>query len=210
MNYSAAVFAMAMIATVPAARADIFSYTDGAGVVHYTNVANDARYVLVLASPAIAHKLDPNNASYLASAARYDQIIEQAAKLNQLHPALLRAVIVVESAYNPRAVSPRGAKGLMQLEPATAARYRVADVFDPSQNISAGSQYLHDLLQRYDGKLEIALAAYNAGEQAVERYGGRVPPFAETRRYVPNVLHVYRSLLAQAQASGAATLGALR
>jgi soluble lytic murein transglycosylase-like protein len=210
MKYSAAVFAMAMIASVTAVRADIFSYTDGAGVVHFTNVATDARYVLVLPSPALAQKLDPNNAAYLASAARYDQIIEHAAKQNQLHPALLRAVIVVESAYNPRAISPKGAKGLMQLEPATAARYRVADVFDPSQNISAGSQYLHDLLQRYGGKLDIALAAYNAGEQAVERYGGRVPPFAETRRYVPNVMHVYHSLLAQAHATEAAALGALR
>jgi soluble lytic murein transglycosylase-like protein len=210
MNYKVAVVATAMFAGIPAARGDIFSYTDNTGVVHYTNVATDARYVLVLSSPAAPRTPGLNNAAYLASAALYDQIIEQAAKLNRLQPALLRAVIVVESAYNPRAVSAHGAKGLMQLEPATAARYSVVDVFDPSQNIFAGSRYLHDLLQRYDGKLEIALAAYNAGEQAVERYGGRVPPFAETQRYVPSVLHVYRSLLAQAGTPAASILGALK
>ncbi|HEY4974763.1 MAG TPA: transglycosylase SLT domain-containing protein, partial [Steroidobacteraceae bacterium] len=195
---------MAMFASIPAAQGDIFSYTDKAGVVHYTNVAADPRYVLVLSSPVERQVPDPNNAAYLASAAVYDPIIERAAKLNRLHPDLLRAVIVMESAYNPRAVSARGAKGLMQLEPATAARYRVSDVFDPSQNVNAGSRYLHDLLQRYDGKLEIALAAYNAGEQAVERYGRRIPPFAETLHYVPSVLRMYRSLLAQAQAQAKA------
>ena len=178
-------------------------------MVHFTNVATDTHYVLLLSSAAESPTPDPRQLAHLARAALYDQIIEQAARLNRLHPALLRAVIVVESAFNPRAVSSRGAKGLMQLEPATVARYGVADVFDPSQNIYAGSRYLHDLVQRYDGKLEIALAAYNAGEQAVERHGGGIPPFAETRRYVPNVLQVYRTLLAQAPASGAATLGAL-
>ena len=210
MNLRVAIVAMAMFASTPRAWGDIYSYTDSAGVVHFTNVATDPRYVLLLSSPAETAPSDSKNMAYLARAASYDPIIERAAKLNQLHPALLRAVIVVESAYNPRAISSRGAKGLMQLEPATVARYRVADVFDPSQNIYAGSRYLHDLLQRYGGKLEIALAAYNAGEKAVERHGGRIPPFAETRRYVPNVLEVYRSLLAQGHGLAAGAGGVMQ
>jgi soluble lytic murein transglycosylase-like protein len=181
----------------PAAWADIYSYTDANGVVHYSNVPTDPRFSLMLTTPAESPPAAEAGA-FLAAAARYDPIIEHAARASALHPALVRAVIVVESGYNPKAVSTRGAKGLMQLIPATAARYGAADIFDPAQNIRAGAQYLRDLLQRYHGSLELALAAYNAGEQAVDRYGG-VPPFAETQRYVPNVIKVYRRLLSQAQ-----------
>lgn len=105
-----------------------------------------------------------------------------------LSPQLLHAVIAVESAYDPRAVSPKGAQGLMQLMPATARRFGVKDPFDPQDNVRGGAQYLKVLLAQFNGDLQLTLAAYNAGENAVVRHGNRVPPFAETRRYVPKVI----------------------
>jgi soluble lytic murein transglycosylase-like protein len=107
---------------------------------------------------------------------------------------LVRAIIVVESAFNPKAVSRRGAVGLMQLLPETARRYGVSNAFDPQQNILAGTRYLRDLIARYGNNLELVLAAYNAGTDAVERYGKRIPPYSETRQYVPAVLSIYRAL----------------
>jgi soluble lytic murein transglycosylase-like protein len=89
----------------------------------------------------------------------------------------------------------------MQLRPSTARRYGVSDAFDPEQNITAGAHYLRDLMARFGNDLELALAAYNAGEDAVERYGRSIPPFSETRQYVPNVMRVYRKLLAQQRSS---------
>jgi soluble lytic murein transglycosylase-like protein len=174
--------------------ADIYTFIDDQGVAHFSNVPVDGRYRLLLASPpgegAAAHARN-----WPAKAAIFDPMIERAARAQALHPELVRAVIVVESAFNPHAVSRRGALGLMQLLPATARRYGVSDPFDPEQNIAAGVHYLHDLLSRYGNNLELTLAAYNAGEDAVARYGNTVPPFAETRQYVPTVLRIYRSLL---------------
>ncbi len=188
-----------------AARADIYSFVDASGVTHLTNVPVDSRYRLLLATP-VAERPDPPG-KYLARSADYDPMIERAARAVALRPELVRAVIVVESAFNPRAVSKRGAQGLMQLKPSTARRYGVSNPFDPEQNITAGAHYLRDLLQRFGNDLELTLAAYNAGEEAVERYGRSippfsetrhyVPPFSETRHYVPAVLRVYRKLIAQ-------------
>ncbi len=178
-----------------AARADIYSFVDGAGVTHFTNVPVDTRYHLLLATPPEERKSRPEN--WLAKAAEFNHLIERAAHSQAVRPELVRAVILVESAFNPHAVSSRGAVGLMQLLPATARRYGVADAFDPEQNITAGVRYLRDLLTRYGNNLELTLAAYNAGEEAVDRYGHSIPPFAETRHYVPTVLRIYRSLLAQ-------------
>jgi soluble lytic murein transglycosylase-like protein len=124
-----------------------------------------------------------------------------AAKASTIQASLVRAVIVVESGFNPRAVSKRGAIGLMQLLPATARRYGVKDIYDPEQNIRAGTRYLRDLLTRFDSNLELALAAYNAGEEAVERYGRHIPPYAETLNYVPSVMRVYQRLMGLPQAS---------
>lgn len=107
-----------------------------------------------------------------------------------INPALVRAVIQAESAWNTRAVSPKGALGLMQLMPATAIELGVADPFDPAQNIRAGVRYLKGLLDRYDGNAELALAAYNAGPGAVAKYGGKVPPYRETRDYVRKIVSV--------------------
>ena len=178
-----------------AVHADIYSFVDDAGVTHFSNVPVDGRYRLLLASPPEENAPQPGK--WLAKSASYDPLIERAAHAAELRPELVRAVIVVESAFNPRAVSRRGALGLMQLKPSTAKRYGVADAFDPEQNITAGAHYLRDLLSRFGNNLELTLAAYNAGEDAVERYGRSIPPFSETRHYVPNVMRVYQKLLAQ-------------
>jgi soluble lytic murein transglycosylase-like protein len=181
------------------ARADIFAFTDSNGVTHFSNVPSDSRFKLLIASspdPAAAAAAAPGKAvDWLARSAKYDQAIAGAAKANTIQAALVRAVIVVESGFNPRAVSKRGAVGLMQLQPATARRYGVKDIYDPEQNIRAGTRYLSDLLTRFDSNLELALAAYNAGEEAVERYGRRIPPYAETLAYVPSVMRVYQRLM---------------
>jgi soluble lytic murein transglycosylase-like protein len=120
----------------------------------------------------------------------YDAMITQAAARHSLDPKLVKSVMLVESAFNPAAISPKGARGLMQLMPATAARYGVRDLHDPMENISGGARYLADLLLGFGGNLEKSLAAYNAGESAVARYGG-VPPYDETRLYVHKTLTAY-------------------
>ncbi len=122
----------------------------------------------------------------------YDQLVAAQAAENGLDKGLVLAVIHTESGFNPYAISPPGARGLMQLMPSTARRYHVLDAFDPAQNIRAGTHYLHDLLQRFKS-LELALAAYNAGEKNVEKYGG-IPPFSETQDYVQRVLSRYHHL----------------
>jgi soluble lytic murein transglycosylase-like protein len=120
------------------------------------------------------------------ASARWDDIVMAHAQRHSLRPELVRAVIQVESGYNPRATSPKGAMGLMQLMPATARALGVRDPYDPEDNIRGGTAYLRKLLDKYDGNEELALAAYNAGPGAVDRYGN-VPPYRETRDYVRKV-----------------------
>jgi soluble lytic murein transglycosylase-like protein len=122
----------------------------------------------------------------------YDKHIEAAAIETNVDAALIRAVISVESGYNPMARSPKGAMGLMQLMPDTARKYGVTNLRDPAQNIQGGARYLHALMEMFGNDLKLVLAAYNAGEEAVMKYGRRVPPFAETAAYVPKVLSRYR------------------
>jgi soluble lytic murein transglycosylase-like protein len=119
-------------------------------------------------------------------------LVEQAARRRGLDPALVLAVVSVESGFRPQAVSPKGAQGLMQLMPRTAASLGVEDALDPEQNLDAGVRHLESLLKLYDGNLTRALAAYNAGQGAVARHGG-VPPYRETREYVRRVLERYRA-----------------
>lgn len=177
------------------ALADIFSFTDENGVTHFTNVPSDARFqVLLRSAPEYSEAGARISPAMLARSAEFDDIIDTAAELTAVEASLLRAVIVVESAFDPDAVSRRGARGLMQLMPATAKAYGAKDVSDPEQNVHAGARYLRDLIDRYENDLPLVLAAYNAGEAAVERHGRRIPPFAETRDYVPRVLRVYHSL----------------
>jgi len=181
------------------AHADVFAYTDEQGVAHFSNVPVDNRYKLLLASPPeqSGRRSPGKSRSWMALSAAYDTLIESAAQTHTVHPALIRAVIVVESGFNPNAVSKRGAIGLMQLLPETARRYGVSDIYDPAENIKAGAHYLSDLMVRFGSRMDLVLAAYNAGENAVDRYGGRIPPFKETQAYVPNVLRIYHVLKGQ-------------
>lgn len=186
-----------------ASRADaaIYAFTDAAGGTHYSNVPSDPRYTLLLADPEPASSA-ATGGGWRARAATYAELIDATAQHLAVQPALLRAVIATESAFEPQAVSRKGAQGLMQLLPATARRYGVHSPFDPAENIAGGARYLRDLLRRYGNDLKLALAAYNAGEDAVDRYGGRIPPFPETQQYVPTVLKWYQRFRAEAAVDG--------
>jgi soluble lytic murein transglycosylase-like protein len=133
-------------------------------------------------------------AAGMVRAGYYHSLIQAAAQAHGLQPELLHAVITVESGYNPKARSPKGAQGLMQLMPGTAARFSVSNAYDPAQNVAGGSRYLSFLLDEFDNDLKLALAAYNAGEEAVRRYRNSIPPYPETRAYVRMVLQHYRRL----------------
>ncbi len=184
------------------ATADIYSFVDAHGVTHYSNVPTDSRYQFLLATPAEKTRSgDAYDAALLARSAQFDPIIEHAAAAASVAADLLRAVIVVESGFNARAVSRRGAAGLMQLMPATAQAFGATDRFDPTQNIHAGARYLQSLMKRYDNDIRLTLAAYNAGENAVDRCGRCIPNYRETQAYVPKVWRVYQTLLGQPQAS---------
>src|SRR6266403_5850686 len=163
--WSNAILILAVAAAPGFARADVFSFTDASGVTHFSNVPSDSRYTPHVATPSelVAPTAKGPSINWLARSAEYDGVIRGAAKDATVQAALVRAVIVVESGFNPSAVSKKGAIGLMQLQPATAKRYGVKNIYDPEQNVRAGAKYLSDLLARFDSNLELALAAYNAG-----------------------------------------------
>ena len=188
-------FTALLAATGAGAHPRIYSFVDADGLRHFTDVPDNNRYRLLVLSPddrtVSGQRYDP---MMLARAAQYDSIIERAAIAAAVEPNLLRAVIVVESGFNSRAVSKRGAIGLMQLMPATASRFGVSNPYDPKQNVHAGARYLKFLMDRFGQNVRLALAAYNAGEEAVERNGRQIPPFTETMAYVPKVLKIYRML----------------
>lgn len=152
-------------------------------------------YVLAAREPSVPApepRTEPLVAAQLADKP-FTELIQSAARAAALDPALVHALIYVESRYNPAARSPKGAVGLMQVLPQTASRYGVADPARSLEaNLRAGTRYLSDLLQIFGSRLDLALAAYNAGENAVQRYGLRIPPYPETRAYVPAVLAKYR------------------
>ncbi len=153
----------------------IYTYVDRNGVLHITDLWRGG------SAPVRESPMPP---------ASVDEIIQEAAQREGLDPALVRAVIQVESGFNPGALSPKGAIGLMQLLPETASLYGAHDPWDTVQNIFAGTAYLRDLIQHFNGDLVKALAAYNAGPKAVEDYNG-IPPFPETQQYVMEILSLY-------------------
>ena len=204
---SAAVLAAAAFgaACLPAT-ADIYSFKDEKGVVHFTNMAGlDKRYKLVRKESA-ASSGAPIVDNYAPARVfmpsqediqKYSAIIDTAAEAYGVDASLVHAVISAESGYNPYALSRTGAMGLMQLMPDTARRYGVQNMMDPVENNHGGVRYLRDLLTMFKGRLDLAVAAYNAGENAVIRHGHRVPPYSETRHYVPKVLGFYKTFRAQ-------------
>ncbi|MDP9013979.1 MAG: lytic transglycosylase domain-containing protein [Pseudomonadota bacterium] len=188
---------LAALSTAAAAGAHsrIYTYVDAEGVKHFTDIPDNNRYKpLVWSSQDLTQSGDHYSSVLLARATQYDAIIERAAVAAAVEANLLRAVIVVESGFNSRAVSKRGAVGLMQLMPATASRFGVSNLYDPKENVHAGARYLKFLMDRFGQNIRLALAAYNAGEDAVDRNGGQIPPFTETMAYVPKVLKIYRML----------------
>jgi len=176
----------------------IFGYVDDDGIEHLSNIPNDKRFQLVLADrfePAMTALRAPRGVFALPYEQRpFNDSVMRASNDTGVDAKLLHAVITVESGYNQGAVSPKGATGLMQLLPTTARRYGTVNLLDPNENIRAGASYLRDLLAMFNNNLELALAAYNAGENAVIRHGRRLPPYAETRRYVPLVLAHYQRM----------------
>ena len=128
----------------------------------------------------------------------FQKVIRAAAERYGVDADLIHCVVAVESNFDPRAVSPKNARGLMQLLPQTAAHLGVRDVFDPAENVNAGTRYLHELLGKYRNNLTLALAAYNAGPERVDQYGRRVPPYLETMKYVQRIARSYAKIKAQA------------
>ncbi len=175
--------------------ADIYIYKDKNGVKHFTNVPNDSKYKLFIPersgriyySGTGGYKRVPARA---INTKAFDSIIEKASIRYGLDGALIKAVISAESAFNSQAVSPKGAKGLMQIMPENYGHLNISDPFNPAQNIMGGAKYLRQMLQVHDGKLQLALAAYNAGPEAVRKYEG-IPPYNETRNYVFKVMNLY-------------------
>lgn len=186
-----------------ATAADIYGFVDGDGVPHFSNVPDSSRYQLVLRNPEAyklkadgRYRLRPNDGVAFDVQQPYGEAIQREARSNSLDPFLVDALIAVESNHNPGARSAKGAIGLMQLMPDTAKRYGIADPYHAESNIRGGTRYLRDLLAMFDGDVELALAAYNAGENAVIRHGKHVPPYPETQDYVPRVLKKYDALRA--------------
>jgi len=178
------VLAIVIFGTASMGRGDIYKYVDPEGVIHLTNVPTDHNlpYILVMKEKRVIFQLKGDNA-------RYDDLIARASERYSVDSTLIKAIIKTESNFNHRAVSPMGARGLMQLMPTTAAALQVKDSFHPENNIDGGVRYLRYLMNLFNGNLPLVLAAYNAGENAVLRYKNRIPPYQETQSYVRRVLH---------------------
>lgn len=178
--------------------AQIYSGTNAAGTVILSNFSSPEARVLLIAPSRGDHEaagsavaaVAAKNISAIPDA--FKDMIEDAARQHDLDPNLLHAMIKVESGYNAQALSAKGARGLMQLMPDTARRFGVSDAFNPKENVRAGAEYIQWLLKLFQGDVELALAGYNAGEQAVIRAGYRIPNYGETQKYVPKVLAHYK------------------
>jgi soluble lytic murein transglycosylase-like protein len=168
------------------APADIYKYVDEDGVIHFTNVPTDGKFKLFYREKPVHFQSELG-----AQLDKYDHLIFKASEKYNVNYNLIKAVIKAESNFNPQAVSRAGARGLMQLMPKTAHAYQVKDSFEPESNIEGGVRYLRYLLNLFQGDLYLALAGYNAGENAVINYKG-IPPYPETRTYVQRVLRFYQ------------------
>ncbi len=192
------------LAIPPEASADIYKRVDRFGTIHYTNVPTDKRFyrVVIPETPMISalsgYRIESSRVG--AECRDYDPIIANVSRRYNVEEALVKAVIKAESGFQPNAVSPKGARGLMQLMPGTAQMHGVRNIHAPFDNIEGGVQHLRWLLDRYRNDVVLALAAYNAGEAWVDQYGG-IPPFEETRNYVTRVLRFRQVYLQQAIAS---------
>jgi Transglycosylase SLT domain/Domain of unknown function (DUF4124) len=198
-------FLVLCLAASPA-HADLFGYVDDQGQVHLANEKLDERYQLFVkgehrrefqlsselkylpATSSLEDHIIYKRIQKTPNVRKFEPLVLEYAKKHGLEVALVKAVIAVESAYDPQAISPKGAVGLMQLIPGTAARYGVTRRMEPKDNISGGTRYLRDLLDMFNGNLQLALAGYNAGEGAVIRYKHTIPPFPETQSYVKLVM----------------------
>ena len=169
--------------------ADIYRYVDGEGGIHYSNTQPDEKFTLYLREgPKAAPRAQ---ASAIPGASWMTGYVDRFSRANDLPPALIHAIIKAESNGQRKAVSSKGARGVMQLMPFTSKRMRVNDPFDPIENIEGGIKYIKELLVTFEGDLTNTVAAYNAGPAAVRKYGG-VPPYQETRLYVRRVMDLYR------------------
>lgn len=183
------------LACVPSVSAEMYKFVDKDGIVHYTNVRPVGQQNVktfnfpCYASDPACNQLDWEKIPLNRQS--FSDEIQVVANVFKVDQALIRAIIHAESAYQPDALSPKGAQGLMQLMPDTQVELQVEDVFDPLSNIEGGTLYLSRLLERFDQNIELAAAAYNAGPGAVQQYGG-VPPYRETREYVRRVKILYR------------------
>ena len=187
---AAAMALAAMVSSLPApARADIYRYEDPEGTVHFTDAPTDNRFKVFMRDIKKDKKLRTafKLPGYARNPAEFEPIITSCSRQYGVDSSLVKAVIHAESGYNPSAVSPKGAQGLMQLMPKTAQGLKVADSFNPSDNIRGGVRYLRFLLDTFKGNESLALAAYNCGLGSVAKYGG-IPPYPETQTYVTKVL----------------------
>lgn len=190
-------FVLSCLVVPSVASADIYQFTDANGVVHFTTRPDPKAKLYLKSTANNATSPRPGVTPFapqdkdLSRYTRFDEWIRQAATLYQIPEPLVRAVIKVESDYDPRAVSYAGARGLMQLMPDTADRLQVRDINDPRENIFGGVRYLRILANTFNGDLSLTVAAYNAGEEAVMRHQG-IPPYQQTREYVVKVTKYYR------------------